>query len=1250
MVDDRRSFIDETRFEVLDELGRGGMGVVWRVHDRRLGRQVALKTVLAPAADFLVPLKQEFRSRRDLSHPNLVQFYDLHADGQRGWFTMELVDGPSFFGWLGVAPTRRAPEASTMDLDLGADLTSAELLSLPAGSAPPAVAARQVLRPLGEDDLERAVQGFRDLFRGLRALHGSGQVHRDVKPANVRVDQAGRVVLLDFGLSADLLLSGAEVRGLAGTPRYMAPEQAAGEPIGPPADLYAVGVMLFEALTGTLFDDGPVGDVLLRRPTLAPRDPREIVPGLPAPLADLCVALLATDPASRPTADQAITRLGLHEDREPVLVKVATRRELTVGRDAEIEALTALVRQAGVRARPALGIVRGPSGIGKSHVVRCVLADLAGEDPLVLRARCHPQEVVPYKAVDAVVDMVRAALRELDRGERVALLPAGFASLAALFPVLTSFVPDAPEEVVAADAAEVRKRGAGAFAQLVLRLARGRAAVVWLDDVQWADRDSLVFVEALLRAEGPVVVLLSHRDAPQEGPFLADLAARHRAQVVLELDPLGALEARSLAQHFAADGAQLEAVVAQAAGNPFFLQSLARLGGQQGEVDFSTLLARQLAGLAADVKRLAHLACVAVRPSTPELLALALDRAGGSVQAELRTLEDATILRTVGTDADPRVAPYHDRICDEVVAGLDGARLLVLHRSLAQAIAATQPDDDEALLVHWRGAGEAERAGGHAVRAGDRALATLAFDQAAERYREALELVRDAELIAHAEEHLGRALAGAGRGAQAAEAFLRAAGHREGEDALAGLDLRRQAAEQYLKRGHYAAGWQVMSEVLRALEVPIPASPTGALAWSTARRFWRLGTGQLTRAASGTAPPLTRVERLRADTLRATALGFGSVDTTLSDPFHTRYAMAARAACDPSMQARALGQEAVMLAFLGGPVFGRTSDRVRALVHELAARTGDPYDQAWAATTEAIWHWPHGRFAEVVEHGERAMALWQSTCAGVHWEQANLRLYLFNALAQLGRLRLLRERVEEAHRDAVDRGDLMGQVVAAHGQPSLAWLAAGVDDMHHRVAADRPEAPPSDSWPETSFTTGHYIETTALVHGLLARGEALQAWEAVEAAWPVWKREFVLSLCMARLEVRHLRARAALACLEAERDAAPAACRAALAEDARLLARDPLPVGQAWASLVEAARRRLDGEAFDGLLEEARSRFDALDMQLYAQVAAWLAARLGGDAEGAAQAEEWFADEGVDSPRQLIRVVAPGFGVAAEAS
>ncbi|WP_171064665.1 serine/threonine-protein kinase [Actinomadura soli] len=250
------------RLEVL--LGRGGMGAVWRATDTVLDREVAVKELLLPdgtsaerRAVMAERALREARAAARVRHPNAIRVHDVFASGGRPWIVMELLSGHG------------------LDVEIHEH-----------GPLPP----------------ERVAEIGRGVLEALRAAHARGVVHRDVKPGNVFCRDDGRVVLTDFGIAAMDDEERITRTGLPiGTPGYIAPERLRGAPAAPPSDLFALGVLLYAALTGTApFSRteplAALGAVLTHAPP---------PPGGPPRLAGLVMGLLAPDPARRTTADQA---------------------------------------------------------------------------------------------------------------------------------------------------------------------------------------------------------------------------------------------------------------------------------------------------------------------------------------------------------------------------------------------------------------------------------------------------------------------------------------------------------------------------------------------------------------------------------------------------------------------------------------------------------------------------------------------------------------------------------------------------------------------------------------------------------------------------------------------------------------------------------------------------------------------------------------------------------------------------------
>jgi serine/threonine-protein kinase len=284
-------------YRVLGELGRGAMGVVLVAFDLQLHRKVAIKFVNsrefgeASRRSFL----QEARAMALVNHPNVLA---IHAFGEQEsvpYFVMELVDGQTLDGWL----SHR-----------------------------------------GASDVDEVLAIMNDVCAGVSAIHAAGTVHCDLKPSNVLLDGLGRVRVGDLGLATPYMTGGV-TKVIAGTPEYMAPELAfeAGQPASPSSDIYALGCMTYELLTGVLpFDGDTVLAIMMKHATEEPVPPSRRRPGLPSALDNVILKALSKNPAERP-ASADLFRRSLNEAR---VGSVEPARILIAEDDADFSDLLAL--------------------------------------------------------------------------------------------------------------------------------------------------------------------------------------------------------------------------------------------------------------------------------------------------------------------------------------------------------------------------------------------------------------------------------------------------------------------------------------------------------------------------------------------------------------------------------------------------------------------------------------------------------------------------------------------------------------------------------------------------------------------------------------------------------------------------------------------------------------------------------------------------------------------------------------------
>ncbi len=688
------------RYEVLGLIGEGGMGDVYDAIDTEHGGRVALKTLRGDLdPERLLLFKNEFRAVADLAHKNLIPLYELgHHDGL-WFFTMERVDG------VGLA------HAIRRTTDVRFDTGSVPLplpTAMPTHRASPRarsgarkvddVPATPAEAPLV--DLDLLVATVAQILDALEYLHQQGVVHQDLKPSNILIDAGGTVRLLDFGLAhrigQSMVLSRQEA--VIGTPDYMAPELFDGQPASPASDLFALGCVMFQLLAG--HPPGIDTQTHARRTTRVER----VVHGVPDEVADICARMLAAAPDARPSIAEVREALGVTrgvgaDPSAPVRF---------VGRARELETL----RDALARARDGANViarVEGGSGAGKSALVRSFLGGLQGrDDVLVLRGRCYERESVPYKAFDGMIDALAVRLSSYGDDELEQVLPPWFDELTLVFPVLGRREQGRAPDVGSISAQELRRRVLEALYRLFVQLAGQQPLVLEIDDLQWADADSVALLARLLR-EPPDQLLIALLVRPDEAGQNADVARYLDAvtalpsqrKAVIEIGPLAGAEAEDLARQTLRSLGMPETlagrIAAESGGVPFFVEELAHSVAQQGDAEEAAVrldhaLAERARALSGPERALVEVLAVANNP-IPRSAACEAAGLEGSALAVLAALHRGRFVQSAGVRADDRLGIYHDRMRESMLAYLSEERTAEIHLALGRALAKTVSAD-----------------------------------------------------------------------------------------------------------------------------------------------------------------------------------------------------------------------------------------------------------------------------------------------------------------------------------------------------------------------------------------------------------------------------------------------------------------------------------------------------------------------------------------------------------------------------
>ncbi len=1207
-------FSGNAQFQPIRYVGAGGMGVVYEALDKTRNTRVAVKALSIQNPSGLSRFKQEFRSLVDITHPNLATLYELYSepglDGapDQWFFTMEFVDGVDFLSYVHGLST---PPATTTIIEAATLVAASEFEQTivredagSQGSSHPGAAHPPV-------DFSLLRPALRQLVDAVAAIHAQGKLHRDLKPSNVLVTAEGRVVVLDFGLVEDLkkgpsasLAAFSKNRVIAGTCSYMSPEQARGDALNEASDWYAVGVMLYQALSGRMPYDGAVNEVLRAKQSNEP--PRSLSGNLDAPpgLVRLCEQLLRPDASARPTLEEI--RETLLEPTESAVAPApkAAGEAPFVGRRVHLRKLEEVFET--VKAgEPAIAMVHGVSGIGKSTLIaRFIETKSRLPGVVVLTGRCYEQESVLYKTIDSLVDSLGRHLSTLGEAQVHGLLPKHAAELGQVFPVLRTIRAIAAAPRWSPDrtpAFEVRRLAFGALRELLRKLAQQAVVIAYIDDLQWGDLEGAELLADLLRPPAAPAVLLavSFRDENAEASEpvrvlrgLCTRGAETRSMNVLDLavEPLDAGEASELVRSVVGDSLeQRQSLIDEAGGNPFLLQEFAQYGTtyeephQSGRTALEISLNRRANQLAPEVRHLLAVVAVCGRPIRYSDACAAAGFAWQDQKA-LAYLRAGRFVRSASVSlGDDEIAAYHDRIREFVVASLDPPVFAAVNLQLAETLQRAPDVDPEVVGAHYEAAGRPNPAIHWFLEAANRSDAKLAF-------RYSVGLLRRAQAL-QKPDHPGRrsielrlsdALAKAGFSSEAAIHYKRLAESEPGEESR--FDLETKSAYLFAIGGHIDEGKAAFRGILSRAGLRLPESPAQALRAmleSRLRLWWRgleVPTGSWT--------PNAAAER-RVDVAWSAASALTMVDLVAAASFTTRHLLLAYQLGDPVRIVRGLVWEAVVRGTGTGD--RATAKKMLDLAGSLISEKSPPYAQAIYRMGRALNQCATGFWRSAIPDFEKSLEMF-ALCPEAVWERSTARNFRLFARLAIGDMPAHEAEAHTVLEDAQERGDLYSYVlVGAAIQPLL--------EMYH----DRPEqglqagAEALARWKAAGFHMAHIQYARSIARVKLYAGDVAEAWRGLVAVWPDLEQNFAFRSEWDRIGLHELRGRCAIEML-AGTDAS-AVHRKLLAESLRVLRKEKSWYAKATNSLLECGQSLLDDDAEAAMkwLDQSIHAFEKFD-------------------------------------------------------
>ena len=664
----------QDRYRLDAELGMGGMGVVYRAHDTVLDRDVAVKLLSASGlgTEGRERMLREAQAIARLNHPNIVQVFDAGELDKKPYIVMELVEGHSLH------------------------------------EQPP-------------KDFPGIVKIARQICAALEHAHKNGIIHRDLKPENVIIAPDGSAKLMDFGLARSVASRMTSEGEITGTVFYLAPELALGKDFDGRADLYALGVMLYELTTGELpFSKGDPLTVISQHIHASAIPPRSKVPTMPPLLEQLIQQLMSKDPVERPESAAATAQLldspslldlQAETDRELALLARIARGRF-IGRAPELKQARSLWAQA-VAGQGTTLLISGEPGIGKTRFLRELATHVEVSSGVALFGEAYEGSGAPYAPFG---EAIRRGLQRT-RQAGLELPPVVLADLLALVPELHPYYPDTPPNPTLTPQAEQQRQFESVVA-FFSSLSEAAPVLLALDDAHWADSGSLSLLRHLARRTRRQRLLLSatYREVEldEARPLheaLLDLD-RNRLATRLKLSRFTREETRDLLFAIFEEEITpefLAGIYRETEGNPFFIEEVCKALVEAGKIHFedgrwhrpemgelaipqSVRMAIQsrVTALPETTQEVLRLAAVLGREFEYETLAEACELEEEALIEALESAQRAQLIEEIN-GGDVRFSFVHALIPTTIAEGVRTLRRRRLHRRAADAVRKVHP-------------------------------------------------------------------------------------------------------------------------------------------------------------------------------------------------------------------------------------------------------------------------------------------------------------------------------------------------------------------------------------------------------------------------------------------------------------------------------------------------------------------------------------------------------------------------------
>ncbi len=767
------------RYLIRRPIGQGGQKKVYLARDERLDRDVVIALLKTDdlSADSVPRLTREAQAMARLgSHPNIVTVYDIGDEQGRPFIVSQYVEGGSVADLLKSADKHRLP-------------------------------------------LEQAIRIASQICQALVHCHSQGIIHRDLKPGNVWLSQDGTAKLGDFGLAVSADFSRITLEGaLVGTVVYMPPELMLGHQAEPRSDLYSLGVLLYEVVTGRPpFMGDQFVAIISQHINSLPVAPSWHNPEVPQGLETLILRLLAKSPEERPgSAAEVAKALAAIGSSAPALADRAVHQDaksltrlaggVFIGREHETKELRVALNET-LTGKGHLFMLVGEPGSGKTRMTEQLATYARLCNAQVLTGNCYEGEGAP--AFWPWLQIIRSYAQELEPEKLLSIMGPGAADIAQVVSEIRERLPNLPPPPTL-EPEQARFRLFDSVTTFLKNASKLQPLVVILDDLHWADKPSLLLLQFLARElrDACILVIGTYRDMElgRQHPLSQTLGELSRQGLSARIVLRGLTEqdvARFIEMTTGIKPPEnlVTTVYQQTEGNPFFLSEIVRLLVVEGQLErpqvttasgvripegVREVIGRRLDQLSDACNRILTIASVIGREFSLDALEPLSEISGDQL---LELLDEAMAARVIN-ELPQAVGQYsfvHALIRETLYDEISTARRVRFHRRIGETLEklyANNPDSHlTELAYHFfqaSPAGNSDKAIDYGIRAAKRATSLLAYEEAAGHYERARAVIEmqdeiDQEQRGEMSLALGDAQKKAGNTAKAREAFLQAA-------------------------------------------------------------------------------------------------------------------------------------------------------------------------------------------------------------------------------------------------------------------------------------------------------------------------------------------------------------------------------------------------------------------------------------------------------------------------------------------